>query len=690
MIRFPLRLIQSCGLGNRILLPLVLVAALCGVAAIPSRAYANTPPALDPIGNLAAVVGVQVTFTATATDPESPPQTLTFSLDAGPPAGAAITAAGVFTWTPAQTGSVLITVRVTDDGVPTLTDFEMVTVTVGSGGLGPVISASPLAIDFGCVNNGTTSSAQTLTLSNTGDQTLIVSSIMSNDPAFSADVAAVSIDVGASAAVHITFSSFDGLPHFGSLTVSSNASNGSVNISVVGQGNVAPVLGPIGNKTALASTTLTFTITATDVDDTVDDVLGYSMSGFLPGAVLDSNTGAFSWSPSCADAGPHTVTFCVSEGAGCASGPRSDCEAITITVACPVPQPGAIAGSVSANCPAIGTGLFGVTVDVFAGGSGVLVASMATDLNGNFTIAPLPAGDYVVTVVTPLGYATASSEKNVTVVSDGTVSANFALTCVPVITKTRTPCFWEHQVAVALCGKGTAQVSGTTLCSYLDQIQRHYNGNAINQVVVYQPPPSGICADKLQSANSVLNPRGPVAMIARARQQLLALLLNVVAGYISPTRVISMDGATVSQAITYCDNIIDAPGGNVGKAKTIAETINNGVKVSAGMIPLNTVRIAYREGLGGIAFRVTPNPGPGARAFQFMLGTAGPVHLGVYDVSGRMVAELVHGQMGAGAHTASWNGLTAGGRGRASNGIYFARLTTSEGTQTLKIVELRP
>jgi hypothetical protein len=42
-----------------------------------------------------------LTFTATATDPDIPANTLSFSLDEGAPAGAAIhSTTGVFTWTP--------------------------------------------------------------------------------------------------------------------------------------------------------------------------------------------------------------------------------------------------------------------------------------------------------------------------------------------------------------------------------------------------------------------------------------------------------------------------------------------------------------------------------------------------------------------------------------------------------------
>jgi hypothetical protein len=63
-------------------------------------------------------------FTATAADPDTPSNTLTFSLDPGAPAGATIDAnSGEFTWTPSETqgpGTYNLTVRVSDDGAPNL------------------------------------------------------------------------------------------------------------------------------------------------------------------------------------------------------------------------------------------------------------------------------------------------------------------------------------------------------------------------------------------------------------------------------------------------------------------------------------------------------------------------------------------------------------------------------------------
>jgi hypothetical protein len=73
--------------------------------------------------------GQVVTFTAVANDADQPPQLLTFSLDAGAPAGASINpATGLFTWPTAglPAGTNTVTIRVTDNGAPSLSDAEAI------------------------------------------------------------------------------------------------------------------------------------------------------------------------------------------------------------------------------------------------------------------------------------------------------------------------------------------------------------------------------------------------------------------------------------------------------------------------------------------------------------------------------------------------------------------------------------
>jgi hypothetical protein len=94
----------------------------------------NVPPVLAAIGNFTVHSGMTVTFTNSATDADIPPNSLAYSLDPGAPATAAVNAStGVFQWltTDADIGAPnLITVRVTDNGVPPLSDAKTFSVTV--------------------------------------------------------------------------------------------------------------------------------------------------------------------------------------------------------------------------------------------------------------------------------------------------------------------------------------------------------------------------------------------------------------------------------------------------------------------------------------------------------------------------------------------------------------------------------
>ncbi len=90
----------------------------------------NTAPVLGAIGNKIVYLGHTLAFTATATDADVPAQALTFTLDPGAPLAASISGGGAFTWTPVAAGNFPLTIRVTDNGAPSLDDFETINVEV--------------------------------------------------------------------------------------------------------------------------------------------------------------------------------------------------------------------------------------------------------------------------------------------------------------------------------------------------------------------------------------------------------------------------------------------------------------------------------------------------------------------------------------------------------------------------------
>ncbi|QUY44819.1 RHS repeat-associated core domain-containing protein [Acaryochloris marina] len=94
----------------------------------------NDTPVLENIGNQNANLGEELTFTAVATDPDLPSDQLSFSLASGAPAGAAIDpTTGIFSWTPDANqaiGDIEVSIVVTDNGTPPLSDTKIITVSV--------------------------------------------------------------------------------------------------------------------------------------------------------------------------------------------------------------------------------------------------------------------------------------------------------------------------------------------------------------------------------------------------------------------------------------------------------------------------------------------------------------------------------------------------------------------------------
>ena len=301
-------------------------APLSGTAAITiTVTEANVAPVLAAIGNKTGTVGAAITFTATATDADVPVNTLTFSLEAGAPAGATIGAAtGAFTWTPAANGSFPVTVRVTDNGTPALFDNELITITVS-----PAPNQAPV---LGVIGNKTVNELATLAFTATA-----------TDPN-SGDVLTFSLDSGSPAGATINGSTgaFSWTPLElqgpGSFPITVRVTdNGSPSLNdfeaitvTVNEVNQAPVVTSPGNQTVNELATLAFTVTATDAD-IPSNTVNFSLDAGAPaGAAINAGTGAFSWTPTEAQ-GPGTfpVTIRATDNG---TAPLSGTAAITITV----------------------------------------------------------------------------------------------------------------------------------------------------------------------------------------------------------------------------------------------------------------------------------------------------------------------------------------------------------------------
>ena len=83
-----------------------------------------------------------------------------------------------------------------------------------------------------------------------------------------------------------------------------------------------------------------------------------------------------------------------------------------------------------------------------------------------------------------------------------------------------------------------------------------------------------------------------------------------------------------------------------------------------------------------------PNPfNPSTKIF-FAVPTNGRVTLRIYDLAGRLVNELVNGELQAGNHEVIWDGRDDGGRSVAS-GSYLYRIQSNDQVQTKRMVLLK-
>jgi hypothetical protein len=85
---------------------------------------------------------------------------------------------------------------------------------------------------------------------------------------------------------------------------------------------------------------------------------------------------------------------------------------------------------------------------------------------------------------------------------------------------------------------------------------------------------------------------------------------------------------------------------------------------------------------------IAPNPLAAGASLHFSIPVGGRVTLELLDLQGRRIRTLVDGVVEAGVHSVDWNGATEEGV-RVGPGVYFARLGTTLGRRSAKLVVLQ-
>lgn len=113
-------------------------------------------------------------------------------------------------------------------------------VATGRGSANPEIEVDRRSLNFGDVITGTTAS-RVLTITNTGNDTLTISSITSSDPAFTSSVASLLLLPGVSFADTVHFAPTATGPYTADLTLTSNAPTSPTMVALSGNGTVRAV-----------------------------------------------------------------------------------------------------------------------------------------------------------------------------------------------------------------------------------------------------------------------------------------------------------------------------------------------------------------------------------------------------------------------------------------------------------------
>jgi hypothetical protein len=140
--------------------------------------------------------------------------------------------------------------------------------------------------------------------------------------------------------------------------------------------------------------------------------------------------------------------------------------------------------------------------------------------------------------------------------------------------------------------------------------------------------------------------------------------------------------------------VFDADGLAHGVYHSMLEIASNDPTQTVRTVPL-VFTVGGVSGVGDTVFPARmvlsgaiPNPFNPMTHVTFSLPVAGEVILRIYDVSGRLVRDLVSGPRSAGLHRERWDGRDQAGLDVAS-GVYFARLSTGGDTQMKSMLLLR-
>jgi len=182
----------------------------------------------------------------------------------------------------------------------------------------------------------------------------------------------------------------------------------------------------------------------------------------------------------------------------------------------------------------------------------------------------------------------------------------------------------------------------------------------------------------------------------QVKRSIRTVMLNFASGRMSQLKVVSEDGATASQALTYLTNLyLTGDQQNIVIANINLQWLHYGRMIPAGIIPLSTPNVMYKidneiasnsDNLIPEEYTLMqnfPNPFNPITEIGFGLPVSSDVVLEVFNISGQRVETIVAGYLEAGQYSFKWDGS------KAASGIYLYRLKAGEYELTKKMILLK-
>jgi len=154
--------------------------------------------------------------------------------------------------------------------------------------------------------------------------------------------------------------------------------------------------------------------------------------------------------------------------------------------------------------------------------------------------------------------------------------------------------------------------------------------------------------------------------------------------------------AAVAPGVTLAVTEWSVPGGRGGRLELTGNVQE--LRIGGQQFYLDNVCVKLAGGTTAVTGRPAaarielapayPNPFNPSTTLAFSMPRSTPVRLTVHDLAGRLVATLVDGTLPAGGHAVTWQGDDATGRAVGA-GLYFARLTTPDGTSVRRLALIK-